>query len=250
MEFKDHRYQELAALIELLYLRNGTVPTASDLRQQIPDYHITDETYQRFLKLPEIRTYLVEERAIPLDAQARLTQRQLDWIRVVTDPTDLRPIAKKLQELGLKRAEVTSWQGNKFYQQVLYEQTNRTFGSSRYAVLRSLQVEAVSGNVSAMKMYLELTGDYTQKQEVNVNVEVRGVLNGLVDVLQRYLGPEQLMQVVEELEAVAIPNMPSASPLAVLPAAPRASGSIKALPAKKPDRAPAIDVESFDPNEW
>lgn len=243
-QFEDHRYKELAAFIELLYLRNGVVPTANDLRTQIPDYDISDATYRKFLDIKEVREYLVEDRAIPLDATARLTQDQLDWIRVVTDPTDMRPVAKKLQELGLKRAQVTSWQGNKFYQQVLYEQTNRTFGSSRYAVLRSLQAEAMAGSVSAIKIYLELTGDYTQKAEVNVTVETRSVLNGLVEILQKYLDPETLLKVVDEMEQLAVPDLPKNSALAVAPV-------IKALPKpRKPAYIDANSEEVFNPNEW
>jgi hypothetical protein len=241
---KDHRYVELAAFIELLYLRNGVVPTAQDLREQIPECDVSDETYKRFVKDPKIKAYLIKERALPLDAHARLTQKQLDWIKVVTDPSDMRPVNKKLSELKISRAEVTSWQANKFYQQVMYEQTNRTFGSSRYAVLRSLQVEAVAGNISAMKMYLEMTGDYRATSEVNVHVETRTVLNGMVDVLQRYLDPETLLKIVEELEAVAIPGLPGASPLAALPEPPKAT--IRELPKVKtrPVSTQVIDIDS------
>lgn len=243
-----HQKIELAAFIELLYMRNGTVPTAADLRNQIPDCNITEEQFRDYIKRPEIRKYLVEERGVPLEAQARLTPKQLDWIRVITDPTDMRPLSKKLSEHGLTKAEVSSWTTNKFYQQVVYEQTNRTFGSSRYAVLRSLQVEAMSGQMAAIKMYLEMTGDYSNKSEINVNVEVRSVVNTVVDVLQELVSPEVLLAVVDRLEAATIPALPGASPLAELPVPPRISP--QALPKPKKPRYQDNEVIDVSSDGW
>jgi hypothetical protein len=84
------RKEELAAFIELLFWRNGTVPIARDLREQIPDCDVTDAEFKDFVTDPKFRKYLTEERGVPLDAQARLTAKQLDWIRIITDPTDMR----------------------------------------------------------------------------------------------------------------------------------------------------------------
>ena len=240
--------QELAAFIELLYWRNGTVPSAQDLRDQIPDCNITNQQFAEYIKRPDIRKYLVEERAVPLDATARLTPKQLDWIRIITDPTDMRPMAKKLSALNLTRAEVSNWTNNKFYQQVVYEQTNRAFGNSRFAVLRSLQVEAMSGQMAAIKMYLEMTGDYSNRSEVNVTVETRGLINTVVDVLQELVSADILLAVVDRLEAATIPSLPGASPLVQLPEPPRYNP--KSLPKPRVRREDSIDVESISADGW
>jgi hypothetical protein len=132
---------------------------------------------------------------------------------------------------------------NKFYSQVLYEQSNRSFGSARFGVLRQLQIEAMSGQMQAIKMYLEMTGDYSQRSEVNVNVEVHGIINTVVDTLQELVSPEILLQVVERLEGVAIPGLPGASPLQILPAPPRME--TKALPKS----TKTIEAKVFVPTE-
>jgi len=243
-----HEKIELAAFIELLYWRNGTVPTAQELRNDIPDCNITDAQFKEYIKKPEIRKYLTEERGVPLDAQARLTPKQLDWIRVITDPADMRPLAKKLADAGVTKSEISSWTNNKFYQQVVYEQTNRAFGNSRYAVLRSLQVEAMSGQMAAIKMYLEMTGDYSQRSEVNVTVETRGILNTVVDVLQEFLPADLLLQVVDRLEAATIPALPGASPLSALPTPPRITQ--RALPKARAPRQSTIDMDALDVTSW
>lgn len=230
------RKEEVAAFIELLFWRNGVVPIARDLREQIPDCNISDDEFKQIVTDPKLRKYLTEDRGVPLDAQARLTGKQLDWIRIITDPTDMRSLTAKMKDVGITKADVTKWNMNKFYAQVLYEQSNRSFGSARFGVLRQLQIEAMSGNITAIKMYLEMTGDYSQKSEVNVNVEVHGIINTVVDTLQELVSPEIMLAVVERLEGVAIPGLPGASPLQVLPAPPRMA--TKALP--KPKRT--VDV--------
>jgi hypothetical protein len=266
------KHVELAAFIELLYVRNGIVPSAQDLRDQIPDCTVTDEQYTKFTTNKAIKEYLINERSIPLGAHARLTQKQLDWIRVVTDPSDQRPLARKLTELNLKIGTVRAWNNNRFYAQVLYEQTNKTFGNSRYAVLRSLQLEAMAGNISAIKLYLEMTGDYSQNppdknskqasqpqapittvnvaanatnNTANVTIETRSLVNALLEILQRNLEPELLTKVVEELERATIPALPTvsgASPIdtAYLPTPP-AAPRMEIEPLKKPKR-PKVPV--------
>src|SRR5688572_30278930 len=95
-ELLRHEREELAAFIELLYWRNGTVPTAQDINQAF-GFDLTDEQFNTFIRNPKIKKYLVEERNVPLEAKARLTPQQLDYIRVMTDPLDMRPMAIKLK---------------------------------------------------------------------------------------------------------------------------------------------------------
>lgn len=145
-----------------------------------------------------------------------LTEKQQSWIAVVTDPSDQRPLAKKLTELGLKMSEVRSWNSNPLYAKSLYDRTNKAFGDNRYAVLRSLQLEAMAGNVTAIKLYLELTGDYetanakpapavsiTTNNNTNnyTDSEARKLLSAILEILQRHLQPELLHVIVDELEA-------------------------------------------------
>ena len=215
-ELARHEREELAAFIELLYWRNGTVPTAKDINEAF-GFNLTDAEFNTFIRNPKIKKYLVEERNIPLEAKARLTPQQLDYIRVMTDPLDMRPIAIKLKDLGLKHSDVSKWQLNPFFKQVVYEQGTRSFGGARGAVLRSLAVEAIGGNVRAQQMYLEMSGDYSVKQEVNVNttVEVRNTINVVIDVLQRHIDPELLEVIALELESRTVPGLPNANPIAM-----------------------------------
>jgi hypothetical protein len=214
-EFERHEREELAALVELLYWRNGVVPTARDLNEAF-GYDLTDRQFKDYISNPKIKKYLVEERNVPLEAKARLTPTQLDYIRVMTDPMDMRPMSVKLKDLGIKYTDVSKWQLNPFFKQVVYEQGTRSFGGARGAVLRSLAVEAIGGNVRAQQMYLEMSGDYSVKSEVNVNttVEVRNTINVVIDVLQRHIPPELLEIIALELESVTVPGLPSASPIA------------------------------------
>lgn len=243
-------HESLALRYELYYLRHGSLPTAKDLE-------VLQVDLDRFLAHKPIRDYLINERSIPLDHSPKLTTKQLDWINCVTDPSDQRPLTKKLAELGIKMAEVRAWNNNPFYAKVLYERTNKQFGNNRHAVLRSLQLEAMAGNISAIKLYLEMTGDVeaTHNQStVNVNtttvsVEARSLLNNILEILQRHLEPELLMVIVNELEAATTGNERQTSALPALPP-PTTAQRVQAALEVRPYTPPSIK-ETVEKNaDW
>lgn len=242
------RHQELAILYELLYTRTGKLPSAKDLASNFETLKdLTQVELDRVLAHKPFKDYLINERAIPLNHTPKLTTKQLDWINAITDPTDQRPLTKKLSELGLKMAEVRTWNNNPFYAKVLYERTNKAFGNNRYAVLRSLQLEAMAGNISAIKLYLELTGDVethnnsgSSSQTINVNntnttLEARQLLNAILEILQRHLQPELLVVIVDELEQATTTH----DPVRALPAVPE--------PSLAQRKAAALEVRPYTP---
>lgn len=248
-----HEREELAAFIELLYWRNGTVPTVTDLNAAF-NLNLSKQQLDIYLSNKRIRDYLIKERHVPLDAHARLTAKQLDWIRVACDPSDMRPVQIKMKELGITRADLTAWQGNQFYQQVMFEQATRGFQNARHGVLRSLAVEAIGGNVTAQRIYLEMTGDYVQQSkitgEVKITHEVRQTINLVLDVLQRHVGPEIIEAVAMELETATIPGLPGAAPVDLpLPVVPPSS-EIRALPAKRAAKPQPTYTLEPEPNAW
>ena len=236
---------ELKAFIELLYWRNGTVPDARQLRAEIDGCTVTDEYFDNFLKQKSVRDYFAE-RGVPVAAQARLTPKQLEWIRTITDPTDFRPLHVKMKEADVSQADIKKWNMSPFFTQIVYEQSNRTFGNSRFAVLRQLQVEAMAGNLKAIQLYLEMTGDYKNQQEVNVHVETRNTVNIVLEVIEECVPPDLLPAILERLEAAVVPALPSTNPLLALPEPPRMNA--KPIP-KKPQRR-TIDVSSQDFDGW
>lgn len=257
-----HVKEELASFIELLYWRNGTVPTVKEINNSF-DLSLTEAQYQSFLENPKIKDYLVNKRNVPLEATARLTAKQLDWIKVVTDATDPRPVALKMKETGVSRADLTKWHTDLFFQQVMYEQSTRSFQSARHGVLRALAIEAMGGNVSAMKIYLQMTGDFQEqsssKVEVQVTHELRQTINVVLDILQRHCTPEVIDAVATEIERATIPGLPSAAPIELpmpvvdprtitpkLPA--RSAGPVAP---RKPPFPPKLEHDlEFNPDDW
>jgi hypothetical protein len=253
------RHQELTALYELQYVRTGELPKAQDL-QQFPGFeNLTQVELDRFLNHKPVAEYLVNERDIPLNHAPVLTAKQLDWINAITDPTDQRPLFKKRQELGLKMSEIRAWNNNPFYAKILYERSNKQFGNNRHAVLRSLQLEAMSGNMSAIKLYLEMTGDVAFHQSganvtlntTNTTVEARGLLNAVLEILQRHLEPELLMIIVNELEEATTgkPSVrPSISPVPPPNTAQRVQAALEVR--ARPYTQPSGQVVETSDSDW
>jgi len=252
-ELSKPERQELAAYIELVYWRNGSIPTAAQLRSEIPHCKITDGAYASYMNDPDLIKYLQNERAIPIEAEAKLTTKQLDWIRVLTDAADMRPLAKKLAELNLTKSEVNRWLTNPFYREVLAERCDAGFGDSRTSVMKALQVEAMSGNITAIKMYLEMTGDYQPGMQFNVVVEQRAVITNVVAILQELVPREVLLEVVERLETATVPNHPALNAAKPLPPMSARTTAIqekhRSTEPTRP-RAEVIDVHSFTNEGW
>lgn len=248
---KPHEKEELAAFIELLYWRNGTVPTHVELNQAF-DLKLTARQLDAYINSPRIKQYLIEKRSVPIEARARLTAKQLDWIRVACDANDMRPVQIKMKELQVTRTDLNKWQGDQFYQQVMYEQASRSFQNARFGVLRSLAVEAMGGNVTAQKIYLEMTGDYRQQSSVDVKVthEMRATINLVLDILQKHVDPNVLELVALELETAVVPGLPGAAPIELPnPVVPPRS-EIRGLKPSKPKETIVDIVESANDKHW
>ncbi len=66
-------------------------------------------------------------------------------------------------------------------------------------------VKAVeSGDLTAIKFQMELTGRYNPRIDVNVNVE--GLLARVVDIVARHVTPEVMEAIANELEGVVDPS--------------------------------------------
>lgn len=132
-----------------------------------------------------------------------LDPRQILVANLLMNPLDRRSQRQKLEEVGVTTQQFNGWMRQIPFQTYLRRRAEELFKSSHPTAYLAFIQNVERGNMEAIKMFFEMTGVYSPKTQVDVNLD--GILLRVVDVLSRYLTPEQLQQAASELES-ALPS--------------------------------------------
>ncbi len=203
--------QEFVACYESYFWRYNRIPlTAKEINAEFGTT-FTETQYNNVLSLESLIKYF-NDRAIPNPKAPRpvLTPIQLDLLRVITDPTDFRTLGQKLKSINVSQAQLSSWMRDATFARLMREETTRQFQDNRTYVLNGLLKEASKGNVAAIKLWAEMTGEYVpgQATTVHVTVETKEIVQKLLEVLQRHVDPDTLELITGEMEKVLFPSLP------------------------------------------
>lgn len=188
---------ELLDYIESFYMTNGYVPSiekAEDLLRLKPELYkrwITSRPFREKLAkrgvfLPGIREHLPED---------LLTQRQLEAIKVITDTHDTRSYKKKFMDMEISTTEWNSWLSDSTFTSVLHGYTERMFSANQYEALLAIIDNTRDGDLASAKLYMEMTGRYSQKNE-SLNMPLAQVINLIVEIIQDVVkDPDMLNQI-------------------------------------------------------
>lgn len=203
--------QEFVACYESYYWRYGRIPHSSQQLNAEFGTKFPDAQYDEVLSRESLIKYF-DDRAIPNPKAPRpiLTTRQLDLLRVICDPTDYRTLAMKLKQIKVSQAELASWMRDATFARLMRDETTRQFADNRTYVLNGLLREASKGNVAAVKLWAEMTGEYVPgtSTHVHVSVETKEVVQKLLEVLQRFVDSDTLELLTSEMEKVLFPQLP------------------------------------------
>lgn len=209
---------EFASCYEAYFWRRGHAPThVSELNSEFQT-SFTETLWEHCFSTPSLVQYL-QDRHVPVPDEARpaLTKKQLDFLQKLFDPSDPSPLAAKLKAAKVTSAEYTSWMRDENFTALARSEANKRFSDGRTNVLLALEQEAtLKRNVAAIKLYLTMTGDYSEAKSgvtVNVNQDMRLLTYRLLEVLQRHVPPETLALVAAEFEQVLFPKKPGLSSL-------------------------------------
>ena len=206
--------EEFLAFYELYYWRHNKVPTPVDLKLEFR-YTVSDESYSKFLAKPENFLHLMN-RGVPLPQEVvpRLKPKQLELIRVLLDPANKPTLSQKLKQCEVSSLQYQNWLNEPLFAAILYEETNKATHQARTAVFKALTNEASAGNVPAMKLYLEMSGEYTPKQQlVGSEQEFKQLTLKLIEVLKRHVDEQTLLVITSELEEVLFGERSKVTPI-------------------------------------
>ncbi len=200
--------EQIGALYELYHFRHGSVPNLAALNKAFKT-NFTQKDWDKFFSQNANLKRLADS-AIPLpdDSSITLTRKQVEWIKLLLNPGNPGTPAQKAKAFGITLSKHYEWMRNPLYAEAVRIHTDNLLEDERYRVFQGLAKAAAGGNFQSARLFLELTGDYVfhQKMEVTASSEVKIMVQRLIDVLQKHLSPEQMLDVQSDLEAVLFPQ--------------------------------------------
>lgn len=138
-----------------------------------------------------------------------LTPEQVLAVSIITDPTNRKPMGEKLKQVGISMATYRAWMKNPTFASKMNELGETLLNENIAAVHARLVNRAEGGDVSAMKLFYEVSGrhDPAQKQMVDLVRVVQLVL----EVITRYVtDPETLGKVNQDIDTILSGGVPKA----------------------------------------
>lgn len=119
---------------------------------------------------------------------------------MLLNTADRRSERKKLEEIGVKPQTLAAWKRQPAFMEFYRKRAKNVFGELDIAANKSMARMIEDDNFQAVKLYYEMTGEYTPRAEVNVKVNVHLVLTTVVEIIARYVDEETAIQIAEAIE--------------------------------------------------
>lgn len=191
-----------------LWEMHGRLPTVAYMANYA---HMTENDVKMALADAVTIANLRARGAIPPDAddweqatgeRVVLAGKQVDAVRRIlqrVDPDDDKSMRQALQEVDVTVPEWNGWMRDPLFASFVRDSGARLFGDHAHAVDIALLRQAVSGDVGAIKLVLEVTGRLKKDGGVDTGM----LLARVIEVLVRHLPPAQLGPIVTDLETLA-----------------------------------------------
>ena len=95
----------------------------------------------------------------------RLTAKQESYAERLADPKEQRSQAEIAEDLGVTRKTLYEWRKHPLFWPRVREIIDEHSDSSLAKVWNALIFKAVRGDVQAMKLFFQMRGEFTEKQE-------------------------------------------------------------------------------------
>lgn len=180
--YSPQMFRHIVAGVDLLYRRNGKVPTINELMASWEDFD--HKTVKTAWATPEFKEAL-RLRGIEFDPKVGLTAEQLYAIQILQDPTDRRTTKARLEQVGIPIGKYRAWMRNPVFSRAMSEQAEQNLGDSVQVALNRLVANAEAGDQRAIEKILEISGRWNpQQQEVQ---NARTVVMTVMEVIQEEL---------------------------------------------------------------
>jgi hypothetical protein len=192
--------------IEQMYHIDGATPRPSSIATVL---NLPIEKVEKIIHDQLVVDSLVG-RGILQDSNGFLSTDQLAGMAIFFDTKDGRSLKKKLADAGISTLQWNAWKNDPIFASALRNRAEKSLENNLAETEVALMDSAHRGDISAIKLHLELTGRWSSKTVGELNVEF--LMIKILECIQRHVtDPEQLMAIAEELSALA-PNTSAGPP--------------------------------------
>ncbi|WP_158553377.1 phBC6A51 family helix-turn-helix protein [Peribacillus saganii] len=112
---------------------------------------------------------------IDIDAQRGtklgLTGKQIDIARILADPTETRTIKAICDDQGVPRRTFYNWYSKPEYKKYVDSLIDKYTDAELGGIWKALTRKAHSGDMAAIKLFMEMKGKYKEIKEIKHNFE-------------------------------------------------------------------------------
>lgn len=188
------------AYIERIWWEQGEVPTNERIADVLGLQTKTVENWMRSDNFQEA----LKKRGVALDAEENpevLSLDQLNAANMLMNTYDKRTLREKCEELGVSTQKLNSWMRDPRFVKHLRIRAEGKFNDADTAARLSMIKNIEAGDMSAIKLFFEMTGQYTPK--IKLDVDVHAVLNNIVEIIQVHVkDPLILEKIAADIEAL------------------------------------------------
>lgn len=129
-----------------------------------------------------------------------LDPRQILLANLLMNTMDRRSMRQKLEECNVTQQQYNGWMRQPAFLNYMRKRAEEQFKSSDPVAYLSFLQNVERGNMEAIKMFFEMRGIYSPKITHDVNLD--SIMIRVVEILTKFLTPDQLAAAASELEGV------------------------------------------------
>ena len=192
----EERIADFNAFVEHYFNQIGKLPSMERLKSEFPK--VTQAKLQTDLKIAAVK---LEAKGYGVAQRQYLTPTQLSVANSMLNLSDRRSNTKKLADFGVSPATYANWKKDPAFNNYLRQRSEAMLGDSIGDVHLALIESATSGDVSAIKLFYEITGRHHAGAQQNMNVQT--MLISVIESVQRHVkDPSVLQAIASDLQIV------------------------------------------------
>lgn len=178
----DLAFRNAVAVVVTYYLNNGALPTVDQMHDSWN--RIPASTYAKIVVEPEFRQAL-SYRGIEWDGSSGLTLEQRNVLIALSDPTDRASLGSKLKRFKVPYSTYQAWMRQPHFAEARRQQAEHNMSDAVPLFLDTVVSKADQGDLSAVKLGLEISGRYNpQQQQIQ---DAKAIVQALAESVVRHV---------------------------------------------------------------
>jgi len=189
---------KIVTYIDQVFWNTGKIPTDDKIVQALS---LSDKQVKAAWKVDAVRQSLIV-RGVNFNTgdEEVLTPTQIICANVLLNTLDKSTVRQRLEAVGVTTTAYQGWMQQPAFRTYLKNRAEQVFASTEPNALLGITKAVEAGDLKAIQFYLEMTGRYNPRLQIEVNVDT--IINRVVDVVSRYVSPEVMERIAMDLEGI------------------------------------------------